>query len=157
MESIRDSQHPTPGYWCGAHNGSPYLGAGVYWQPNDSTAGRGDILDCRTDADFRVGYCSDQAQIEERTGQRPAVLLADGGHAKAEDIAATRRMGVDVIVPPAETAKTIEKLKAEGSDPEVVRCWGIINNNDVRMPAGRSARSRMTTRSPAGATTGTAR
>jgi hypothetical protein len=46
------------------------------------------------------------------------VLLADGGHAKAEDIAATRRMGVDVIVPPAEKAKTIEKLKAEGADPE---------------------------------------
>jgi transposase len=59
-------------------------------------------------------------QIEERTGQRPSVLLADGGHAKAEDIAETRRMGVDVIVPPAETAKTIEKLKAEGADPEVV-------------------------------------
>ncbi|MGH8136399.1 MAG: transposase [Steroidobacteraceae bacterium] len=59
-------------------------------------------------------------QIEERTGQRPAVLLADGGHAKAEDIAATRRMGVDVIVPPAQTAKAIEKLKAEGADPEVV-------------------------------------
>ena len=59
-------------------------------------------------------------QIEKRTGQRPVVLLADGGHAKAEDIAATRRMGVDVIVPPAETAKTIEKLKAEGADPEII-------------------------------------
>ena len=59
-------------------------------------------------------------QIEERTGQRPGVLLADGGHAKAEDIAATRRMGVDVIVPPAETAKTIERLKADGADPEVI-------------------------------------
>lgn len=59
-------------------------------------------------------------QIEERTGERPAVLLADGGHAKAEDIAATRRMGVDVIVPPAEKAKTIEKLKEEGADPEVI-------------------------------------
>jgi hypothetical protein len=59
-------------------------------------------------------------QIEERTGQRPDALLADGGHAKAEDIAATRRMGVDVIVPPAETAKTIEKLKADGADPDVV-------------------------------------
>ncbi|NCS74774.1 MAG: transposase [Deltaproteobacteria bacterium] len=59
-------------------------------------------------------------QIEVRTGQRPAVLLADGGHAKTEDIAATRRMGVDVIVPPAETAKTIDKLKAEGADPEVI-------------------------------------
>jgi transposase len=59
-------------------------------------------------------------QIEERTGQRPAALLADGGHAKNDDVAATRRMGVDVIVPPAETAKTIEKLKAEGADSEVI-------------------------------------
>jgi len=59
-------------------------------------------------------------QIEERTGQRPGVLLADGGHAKSEDISATRRLDVDVIVPPAETAKTIEKLKAEGADPEVI-------------------------------------
>ena len=59
-------------------------------------------------------------QIEERTGQTPVVLLADGGHAKAEDIATTRRMGVDVIVPPAENAKTIEQLKAEGADPEVI-------------------------------------
>jgi len=59
-------------------------------------------------------------QIEGRTGERPTVLLADGGHAKAEDIAAARRMGADVLVPPAETAKTIEKLKAEGADPEVI-------------------------------------
>ena len=59
-------------------------------------------------------------QIEKRTGQRPAVLLADGGHIKSEDISATRRMGVDVIVPPPETAKTIEKLKAQGADPEVI-------------------------------------
>lgn len=59
-------------------------------------------------------------QIEERTGQRPAVLLADGGHAKAEDIAATRCMGVDVIVPPGEKARTIEKLKAGRADPEVI-------------------------------------
>jgi transposase len=59
-------------------------------------------------------------QIEERTGHRPAALLADGGHAKNDDVAATRRMGVDVIVPPAETAKTIEKLKAEGADSEVI-------------------------------------
>jgi transposase len=59
-------------------------------------------------------------QIEERTGQRPAVLLADGGHAKSEDIAATRRKDVDVIVPPAENARPIEKLKTEGADPEVI-------------------------------------
>ena len=59
-------------------------------------------------------------QIEKRTGQRPAVLMADGGHIKSEDISATRRMGVDVIVPPPDTAKTIDKLKAQGADPEVI-------------------------------------
>lgn len=59
-------------------------------------------------------------QIEERTGQRPSALLADGGHAKLEDIVATKQMGVDVIVPPAETAKSIEQLKAEGAAPEVI-------------------------------------
>jgi transposase len=59
-------------------------------------------------------------QVHARTGQRPGVLLADGGHAKSEDISATRRMGVDVIVPPAETAKPIFKLKADGADPEVI-------------------------------------
>jgi transposase len=59
-------------------------------------------------------------QIEERTGERPTTLLADGGHAKATDIVTARGMGVDVIVPPAETAKSIEKLKAEGADPEII-------------------------------------
>lgn len=59
-------------------------------------------------------------QIEERTGQHPVVLLADGGHTKTEDIVATRRMGVDVLVPPAETAKTIEQLQTSGADPEVI-------------------------------------
>ena len=59
-------------------------------------------------------------QIEERTGQRPAVLLADGGHAKVEDIVAVRSMGVDVIVPPPENAKTLETLKAQGAAPEAI-------------------------------------
>lgn len=59
-------------------------------------------------------------QIEARTGQRPGALLADGGHVKAEDISATRSMGVDVLVPPQETAKDIEKLKAEGADAQVI-------------------------------------
>ena len=59
-------------------------------------------------------------QIEARTGQRPGVLLADGGHAKSEDLSATRRLDVDVIAPPAEAATTIEKLEAEGADPEVI-------------------------------------
>jgi hypothetical protein len=59
-------------------------------------------------------------QIENWTGQRPGVLLADGGHGKHEDIAATKRKGIDVIVPPLETAKSIEELKAKGADPEVI-------------------------------------
>ena len=43
-----------------------------------------------------------------------------GGHGKVEDITATRRMNVDVLVPPADTAKTIEQLKREGADPESI-------------------------------------
>ena len=71
-------------------------------------------------------------QIEERTGQRPGVLLADGGHGKSEDIATTRRMGVDVIVPPPETAKTIEKLKAEGADAEVIAWRERMETDDAK-------------------------
>jgi transposase len=71
-------------------------------------------------------------QIEERTGQRPAALLADGGHAKNDDIAATRRMGVDVIVPPAETAKTIEEIKAEGADTEVIAWRERMETDEAR-------------------------
>jgi hypothetical protein len=59
-------------------------------------------------------------QIEERTGQLPKTLLADGGHAKNEDIAEVRRKGVDVLVPPKETAKSIEDLRQAGADPEVI-------------------------------------
>lgn len=59
-------------------------------------------------------------QIEERIGQRPDTLLADGGHGQKEDIAATRRMGVDVLVPPAKNAKTIEQLKEANEDPEII-------------------------------------
>jgi transposase len=71
-------------------------------------------------------------QIEERTGQRPAALLADGGHAKNDDIAATRRMGVDVIVPPPETAKTIEEIKAEGADTEVIAWRERMETDEAR-------------------------
>lgn len=71
-------------------------------------------------------------QIEERTGQLPTVLLADGGHAKAEDITATMRMGIDVIVPPAETAKSIEKLKAEGATPEVIAWRERMETDDAK-------------------------
>lgn len=57
-------------------------------------------------------------QIEARTGKVPEVLLADGGHAKHEDIAAARRMGIDVLVPPGDRAKPIEEMG--GADPEIV-------------------------------------
>ncbi len=59
-------------------------------------------------------------QIKERTGELPHALLADGGHAKHEDIAATRRQGVDVLVAVPDRAKSIERLKQDGADPEVI-------------------------------------
>jgi transposase len=59
-------------------------------------------------------------QIHERTGEVPRTLLADGGHAKHEDIAATRRQGVDVLVAVPDHAKSIERLQQEGADPEVI-------------------------------------
>ena len=59
-------------------------------------------------------------QIEERTGELPKAILADGGHAKSEDIAQLRSRGVDVLVPPAENAKPIEQLQQQGADPEVI-------------------------------------
>lgn len=60
------------------------------------------------------------SQIEERTGLLPGVLLADGGHAKHADIAATRQKGVDVLVAVPDNAKSIEQLRQEGADPEVI-------------------------------------
>ena len=68
------------------------------------------------------------------------MLLADGGHAKAEDIAAIWRLGVDVLVPPAKTAKTvktIEQLAAEGADPEVV-AWRERMETDEAKPLYRA-------------------
>jgi transposase len=59
-------------------------------------------------------------QIEERTGQLPAVVLADGGCAKGEDIIALRAKGVDVLVPPPDHAKSIEQLKQSGANPELI-------------------------------------
>lgn len=59
-------------------------------------------------------------QIEERTGELPKVLLADGGHAKGEDITALRAKGVDVLVPPSDRAKPIEQLREEGAAPEII-------------------------------------
>ncbi|MEW5847664.1 MAG: IS1182 family transposase [Myxococcota bacterium] len=57
-------------------------------------------------------------QIEERTGQRPQTVLADGGHANHEDIAEARRRGIDVIVPPMKGAKALDEMK--NADPEVL-------------------------------------
>ena len=59
-------------------------------------------------------------QIEARTGERPNVLLADGGHENHDDIVKARRMGIDVLVPPSDRAKPIEQMRAEGADPEVI-------------------------------------
>lgn len=59
-------------------------------------------------------------QVLERTGELPKVLLADGGHAKHEDIVAVRAKGIDVLVPPPDNAKSIEQLRLDGADPEVI-------------------------------------
>ena len=59
-------------------------------------------------------------QVQERTGQLPKSVLADGGHAKNDDIIALRGKGVDVIVPPSDKAKSIDALRADGSHPELI-------------------------------------
>lgn len=59
-------------------------------------------------------------QVESRTGELPRTVLADGGHAKNEDIATLRGKGVDVLVPPPENAKPIEQLRQQGANPEVI-------------------------------------
>jgi hypothetical protein len=59
-------------------------------------------------------------QIEERCGRLPEVMLADGGYARHEDIAALRRKGVDALVSPSSRAKSIEQLQRDGADPEVI-------------------------------------
>ena len=59
-------------------------------------------------------------QIEERTGELPKTVLADGGHCKSGDIVELRSRGVDVLVPPPKTAYPIEQLRQEGADPEVI-------------------------------------
>jgi hypothetical protein len=84
-------------------------------------------------------------QIEARSGQRPGALLADGGHVKSEDISATRS-GVDVLVPPQETAKAIEKLKAEGADPQLIAWRERMDTDEAkqiyRARAGRESHLR---------------
>jgi hypothetical protein len=59
-------------------------------------------------------------QIQERTGELPKTVLADGGHAKQEDVVELRSKGVDVLVPPPENAKSLDQLRKEGAAPEVI-------------------------------------
>jgi transposase len=59
-------------------------------------------------------------QILARTGALPKTMLADGGHARNDDIVRVEQLGVAVIVPPSERAKSIEKLREEGAAPEVI-------------------------------------
>ena len=59
-------------------------------------------------------------QLEQRTGKLPSVVLADGGHAKCEDIISMKTKGIDVLVPPADNAKSIDQLKLEGVAPEII-------------------------------------
>jgi transposase len=49
-------------------------------------------------------------QIQERTGKLPQTVLADGGHAKHEDIAQMEAQGIKVIVPVADNAKPLEEM-----------------------------------------------
>ena len=71
-------------------------------------------------------------QIEARTGARPATVLADGGHAKLEDIVETERLGVKVIVPPSERAKPVEVLRREGAPPEIIAWRERLENPEAK-------------------------
>jgi len=71
-------------------------------------------------------------QVEQRTGQLPKSLVADSGHAKNDDIVAAKQKGIDVIVPPAETAKSIDRLKAEEAATEVVEWRERMETDDAK-------------------------
>jgi transposase len=49
-------------------------------------------------------------QVKERTGKLPETVMADGGHAKHEDIAQMEAKGIKVIVPVADNAKPLEQM-----------------------------------------------
>jgi transposase len=59
-------------------------------------------------------------QVQERTGKLPTMVIADGGHAKHEDIAQMEAKGIQVIVPVADNAKPLEEMTHV--DPGV-RAW----------------------------------
>jgi transposase len=72
-------------------------------------------------------------QIEQRTGQLPKVVLADGGHAKCEDIVTMMAMGIDVLVPAADSAKPIAQLKIEGQAPEIIAWRERMETPEAKM------------------------
>jgi transposase len=57
-------------------------------------------------------------QIERRTGALPAVLLADGGHAKHECIRNATERGVEVIIPVPDRAN-----KPDAQDDPAIAAW----------------------------------
>jgi transposase len=57
-------------------------------------------------------------QIERRTGELPAVLLADGGHAKLDCIRDATARGVEVLIPLPERAK-----KPDPEDDSAIAAW----------------------------------
>ena len=59
-------------------------------------------------------------QVQARTGKLPGTVMADGGHAKHEDIAQMEAKGIKVIVPVADNAKPLEEMT--NADPGV-RAW----------------------------------
>ena len=62
-------------------------------------------------------------QIKTRTGVLPKVVLADGGHAKYEDIIAMKKAGIDILVPVADNAKTLEQLRSDEDTPPEILAW----------------------------------
>ena len=71
-------------------------------------------------------------QIEQRTGALPKTMLADGGFAKCEDIISTMSKGIDVVVPPPDTARAIEQLKREGAAPDLIAWRERMNTPEAK-------------------------
>lgn len=59
-------------------------------------------------------------QIKQRTGEYPEVLLADANHVKHQDLQAMHDKHIAVISAPPDTAKPLERLRAEGAQPGVI-------------------------------------
>jgi len=57
-------------------------------------------------------------QIQQRTGQLPQTVMADGGHAKHEDIAKMENKGIKLLVPVPDNAKPLAELT--DADPGVL-------------------------------------